>query len=367
MAPKKTPKAKTRAPKDDAALDDAALDEAIIEGDFSEAESASGGAKETAAQLSDAPQQASDAPKQARSLGAVLAVGIAVCALGLSAVTLFEQRAYKTAQEEALNSRIGDAIAPLSEQRDEIEALRNIIKAQAEELANIRQALPKIRAEIMAEIMAEITAGAGGAKAEAIVALLLWQSISARADAAHFAPVIDALKGAPSHPSLQTFWQDYQTLNPQELLSQGRSLLGEIGGMPAADAGDIGDIGDIGDEARDLHDTPLSSGLLQGAKDWFAGLIKLKALDEAQVTAEVTADSPSLSQPQVTDDAMARSPALVVGILDEGSLDELYRASLDYEDKRLVPWREKIEAVRALEGRLLDLITGLLAQKGDAS
>lgn len=353
MAPKKTPKAKTRARKDDAALDDAALDEAIIEGDFSEAESASGGAKETAAQLSDAPQQASDAPKQARSLGAVLAVGIAVCALGLSAVTLFEQRAYKTAQEEALNSRIGDAIAPLSEQRDEIEALRNIIKAQAEELANIRQALPKIRAEI--------TAGAGGAKAEAIVALLLWQSISAGADAAHFAPVIDALKGAPSHPSLQTFWQDYQTLNPQELLSQGRSLLGEIGGMPAADAGDIGD------EARDLHDTPLSSGLLQGAKDWFAGLIKLKALDEPQVTAEVTADSPSLSQPQVTDDAMARPPALVVGILDEGNLDELYRASLDYEDKRLVPWREKIEAVRALEGRLLDLITGLLAQKGDAS
>lgn len=360
MAPKKTPKAKTRARKDDAALDDAALDEAIIEGDFSEAESASGGAKETAAQLSDAPQQASDAPKQARSLGAVLAVGIAVCALGLSAVTLFEQRAYKTAQEEALNSRIGDAIAPLSEQRDEIEALRNIIKAQAEELANMRQALPKIRAEI--------TAGAGGAKAEAIVALLLWQSISAGADAAHFAPVIDALKGAPSHPSLQTFWQDYQTLNPQELLSQGRSLLGEIGGMPAADAGDIGD---IGDEAKDLHDTPLSSGLLQGAKDWFARLIKLKALDEPQVTAEVTPqvtpDSPSLSQPQVTDDAMARPPALVVGILDEGSLDELYRASLDYEDKRLVPWREKIEAVRALEGRLLDLITGLLAQKGDAS
>lgn len=352
MAPKKTPKAKTRARKDDAALDDAALDEAIIEGDFSEAESASGGAKETAAQLSDAP-------KQARSLGAVLAVGIAVCALGLSAVTLFEQRAYKTAQEEALNSRIGDAIAPLSEQRDEIEALRNIIKAQAEELANMRQALPKIRAEI--------TAGAGGAKAEAIVALLLWQSISAGADAAHFAPVIDALKGAPSHPSLQTFWQDYQTLNPQELLSQGRSLLGEIGGMPAVDAGDIGDIGDIGDEAKDLHDTPLSSGLLQGAKDWFAGLIKLKALDEPQVTAEVTADSPSLSQPQVTDDAMARPPALVVGILDEGNLDELYRASLDYEDKRLVPWREKIEAVRALEGRLLDLITGLLAQKGDAS
>lgn len=349
MAPKKTPKAKTRARKDDAALD-----EAIIEGDFSEAESASGGAKKMAAQLSDAPQQASDAPKQARSLGAVLAVGIAVCALGLSAVTLFEQRAYKTAQEEALNSRIGDAIAPLSEQRDEIEALRNIIEAQAEELANMRQALPKIRAEI--------TAGAGGAKAEAIVALLLWQSISAGADAAHFAPVIGALKGAPSHPSLQTFWQDYQTLNPQELLSQGRALLGEIGGMPAADMGDIGDIGDIGDEAKDLNDTPLSSGLLQGAKDWFAGLIKLKALDEPQVTAEVTADSPSLSQPQVTDDAMARPPALVVA-----NLDELYRASLDYEDKRLVPWREKIEAVRALEGRLLDLITGLLAQKGDAS
>ena len=358
MAPKKTPKAKTRARKDNAALD-----EAIIEGDFSEAESASGGAKKTAAQLSDAPQQASDAPKQARSLGAVLAVGIAVCALGLSAVTLFEQRAYKTAQEEALNSRIGDAIAPLSEQREEIEALRNIIEAQAEELANMRQALPKIRAEI--------TAGAGGAKAEAIVALLLWQSISAGADAAHFAPVIDALKGAPSHPSLQTFWQDYQTLNPQELLSQGRSLLGEIGGMPAADMGDIGDIGDIGDEAKDLNDTPLSSGLLQGAKDWFAGLIKLKALDEPQVTAEVTPqvtpDSPSLSQPQVTDDAMARPPALVVANLDEGNLDELYRASLDYEDKRLVQWRKKIEAVRALEGRLLDLITGLLAQKGDVS
>ena len=48
-------------------------------------------------------------------------------------------------------------------------------------------------------------------------------------------------------------------------------------------------------------------------------------------------------------------------------LAALYQASLSYQDDSAVSWREQVDALTALKGRLEGLMISLLAQEGEGS
>ena len=257
---------------------------------------------------------------KANVTGAIFAILFSLVALGLASFLVYERQNAADSLDEKLGLLAG--------QMAELEAQTT---AQAEQTAKLGAALQEA---LLAK--PEESPSANPRQAAGLMALMMWQDMRAGHPLDAYQPFVMTLSDEEAKARLNTVIADWQRLDYQELVAQGRSFLGrDFFGRGQAFDGD-----DVQTEEE---------GLLSGVSKWVAGLVKLEPLaGQEEVPAQEMLAHDIIDQPMPT-------TAL--------RLDEILAATKGQEGAEIAAWRQAVQEATAQEERLSVLVIAYLTDE----
>lgn len=278
---------------------------------------------EVSARDDEVPVANSPLAAKANVTGAIFAILFSLVALGLASFLVYERQNAADSLDEKLGLLAG--------QMAELEAQTT---AQAEQTAKLGAALQEA---LLAK--PEESPSANPRQAAGLMALMMWQDMRAGHPLDAYQPFVMTLSDEEAKARLNTVIADWQRLDYQELVAQGRSFLGrDFFGRGQAFDGDEGDGVNTEEE-----------GLLSGMSKWVAGLVKLEPLaGQEEVPAQDMPAQDIIDQPMPT-------TAL--------RLDEILAATKGQEGAEITAWRQAVQEATAQEERLSVLVIAYLTDE----
>ena len=302
-------KKKAKVPQD-SAPEDVLPEDDIIEGEVS--------ARDDGVPVVNSPLAA-----KANVTGAIFAILFSLMALGLASFLVYERQNAADILDEKLGLLAG-----------QIEELENQTRAQAEQTAQLGSALQEA---LLAK--PEESPSANPRQAAGLMALMMWQDMRAGHPLDAYQPFVMTLSDEEAKAQLNIVIVDWQRLDYQGLVAQGRGFLGtdSFGRGQAFD-------GDEGDGVKTEEES-----LLSGVSKWVAGLVKLEPLaGQEEVPSQDMPAQNVIAQPMPT-------TAL--------RLDEILATTNGQEGAEIAAWRQAVQEATAQEKRLSALVIAYLTDE----
>ena len=279
---------------------DSVPDDVIIEGEVS--------ARDDNAPVIDTPLAA-----KTNMTASIFAILFSLMALSLASFIVYERQNAADSFDDKLALVVGQMAEMQSQTR-----------AQATQIAKLDAALQEA---LFAK--PETKSVTNQRQVAGLMALMMWQDMRAGQALNVYQPFIMTLQDEDAKARLIAVIADWQTLDYQGLLAQGRAFIGR--GQARYDDKNV------------AHETQ-KEGLLSGVGKWVAGLVKLEPLAvQEQVPAQQAAEQ-----------------EMVTSAL---RLDEILAATAIQEGAEIAAWRRSVKQVATQQARLSALVIDYLTDE----